>query len=309
MNQGNIPLVIADPFLSSYIEQRNDYWIVKDDTGYGNALVLKNRWSSRYLELIARYNVKIIRLNEHLGWHGSNVSFLLEIPGVRGVDILSEKVVDVSSVFELSNLKTLSLYCKAKVAGDFSRIKNLRRVSLAWRSVYGSVFNLDALIRINILDFPDKDLSRWKPNKHLKELRLESKRLENLVGIDRFPQINRLDLFRCNVLTSLDAIMSSKSIRKLNFNRCSRLYNFSPISHLSELRELGIEDCGEIQSLTPVCKCEKLESLRIAGNTTAIDGNLSCLETLSRLKKVFLVHGKHYSHQGDELERQQCENG
>src|SRR3954452_24954093 len=112
--------------MAAYIEQREDYWVAKDDEGYGNALILKTSWTPRYLEIVAKYKIKIIRLNEYLGWLDSDISFLLEIPGIRGVDILSDKVTDVSPIFQLNRLKTMSLYCKAKVAGDFAKLVNLK---------------------------------------------------------------------------------------------------------------------------------------------------------------------------------------
>src|SRR5438093_1673634 len=128
--------------MASYIEQRDDYWIVKDE-GYGNALGIKTSWSLRFLDLIAKYKIKIIRLNEYVGWLDSDISFLLEIPGIQGVDILSDKVTDVSPIFELKRLKTLSLYCKAKMAGDFAELKNLQDVGLGWRNLDDSIFHLD----------------------------------------------------------------------------------------------------------------------------------------------------------------------
>jgi hypothetical protein len=57
----------------SYIKQHDDYWIVKDDGGYGNALVIKTSWSSRYLALVRKYKIRIMRLNKFLGWPDSDL--------------------------------------------------------------------------------------------------------------------------------------------------------------------------------------------------------------------------------------------
>jgi hypothetical protein len=78
--------------MASYIEQCDSYWVVKDDEGYGNALVLRTAWSSRYLDLVAKYKIEILRLNGRLGWRGSDLSFLLGISVLHGVDILSDQV-------------------------------------------------------------------------------------------------------------------------------------------------------------------------------------------------------------------------
>jgi Leucine-rich repeat (LRR) protein len=288
--------------MATYIAQCDDYWVVNDE-GYGTALVIRASWSSRYLDIVNKYKVKIIRLNDRIGWLDSDISFLLEIPGIQNVEILSDKVADVSPVFQLRHLKRLSLYCKAKIAGDFGMLANLESVSLDWRPVYDSVFILDALTHINILGYPDKDLTRWRNNKKLSELRLESNRLESLIGIEQFPNLKWLDLFRCRKLESLDAIVSATSVEKLSISRCPGILDLTPIAKLTELKELEIEDCRDIQSLAPVSKCKKLELLQIAGNTTVLDGDFTSLKILPQLRRVLLAHGKHYSHTANELEQ------
>ncbi|MEI6076665.1 MAG: hypothetical protein WCS94_13870 [Verrucomicrobiota bacterium] len=287
--------------MASYIDQCDDYWIVKDE-GHGNALVVKKSWSSRYLDVVIKHKVKIIRLNERIGWRDSDISFLIEIPGIHGVDILSERVTDASPVFQLKTLKFLSLYCKAKVAGEFAKLENLQSVGLGWRTAYDSIFSLDTLGRINISGFPDKDLARWNRNENLKELRLESNSLSSLNGIGNFPSIKWLTLFGCRKLESLNAIISATSIQKLSIGRCPGILDLSPVAKLTELKELEIEDCRDIQSLAPIAKCKKLESLQIAGKTTVLDGDFAILKKLPYLKRVLLAQRKHYSHTALELE-------
>jgi len=288
--------------MAAYISQCDDFWVVKDE-GCGTALVIRASWSRRYLDIVTKYKVKIIRLNDRIGWLDSDISFLLEIPGIHSVDILSDKVADVSPVFQLRHLRRLSLYCKAKIAGDFAMLENLESVSLDWRPVYDSVFDLDGLARINILGYPDKDITRWKSNEKLRELRLESNKLESLIGITQFPNLKWLDLFRCRKLESLDAIASATSVEKLSIGRCPDILDLTPIAKLTELKELEIEDCRDIQSLAPVSKCKRLESLQIAGNTTVLDGDFTSLRKLTNLRRVLLAHRKHYLLTANELEK------
>ena len=99
-------------------------------------------------------SIKIIRLNDRVGWSGADISFVPAIPGIHGVDLISEKVTDVSPVFEIGGLKSLSLFCRAKVAGDFLKLRKLRSVGLQWSPVYRSLFGLKSLGRINVLGFP-----------------------------------------------------------------------------------------------------------------------------------------------------------
>jgi hypothetical protein len=286
-----------------YLKQTETYWIVEDDQGYGNALCLKTSWTSEYLNLVAKHKIKVIRLNDRIGWPDSDISFLLKIPDIRGVDIISDSVTDVSPIFQLKELRSLSLYCKAKVAGDFGKLKKLENLGLDWQNVYRSAFELDTLRRLNVLHYPDADLSNLSPNVHLKDLFLSSNRLVSLSGIERFPNIERIDIFRCRHMRSLKSIKPARLIRTLTIDQCPNIKDLSPLSYLTELTTLEIENCRDIQSLKPLVRCGKLKRLQIAGNTTVIDGNLSPLMKLSRLKEVLLAKRKHYSHSDEELSR------
>jgi Leucine-rich repeat (LRR) protein len=289
--------------MTKYLERSADYDVAEDSCGYGNALILRRSWAPKFYKVVEKYRIKIIRLNDRVGWGGSDVSFVVDIPGIRGVDIISDKVTDVSPIFQLKELKTLSLFCRAKRAGDFTNLGDLENLGLAWRNVYESAFELNSLSRVNILGFPNRELSGWKPSKKLKQLRLESNRLETLGGIERFPRLGTVDLCRCRKLTSLAAIKHAPSLRKMSLASCPAIQDLSPLSRLAELRELSIEDCGDIQTLSPIAKCRKLETLQIAGNTNVIDGNFNSLTKLPKLKRVLLKKQKHYSHTDRELEK------
>jgi hypothetical protein len=184
---------------------------------------------------------------------------------------------------------------------EFSNLGELESIFLTWRAVYKSVLGLDSLVRVNILDYPSNDLTTWKQSKRLNELLLSSKRLETLSGIDRFPHLSRLRLFRCSKLRSLGAITASISIQKLRIDRCPNILDLSPISYLSELKELEIEDCADIASVAPIAECRNLELLQIAGNTTVLDGDFSNLCKLPKLKRVLIARRKHYTHLPDDL--------
>jgi len=288
--------------MASYIEQNKDFWVAKDE-GHGNALILKSSWSRRYLDVVADHQVRIIRLNDRIGWPDSDISFLLEIPGICGVDIFSDRVTDVSPIFSLKNLKILSLFCPTKVAGDFGELGNLRNVGLNWRPGYESLFSSNCLQRVNVIDFPDRDLRRWTFNEKLRVLRFESKKLESLIGLERFPNARELSLFKCPKLRTLEAIAAVPYLEKLSIARCPNFRDLSPVTKLGRLTVLEIEDCREIETLRPIAKCKQLQLLQIAGNTTVIDGDFTDLTKLTGLKRVLLAKRNHYSHTGSQLEK------
>lgn len=290
--------------MANYLKPYEDFEFVESDDGFGNALWLKTSWADHFLDLIDHYKIADIRLTDGPGSVNSDISFLLKVPDLRSVSIISDGVTDVSAVFQLKNLRSLSLFCRnAGIAGDFGEMMHLKSVALEWRNVYRSVFGLGALSKMVIFRYPDRDLTKWDCNVHLEELFLSSNRLESLKGIERFPNIRDLELFRCRKLTSLETIEVAASLRKLRLGQCPGVSELSPISRLTELRTLEMESCREIQSLKPIANCKKLRRLQVAGETTILDGDLRFLFKLPDLKEILLRHRKHYSHTDDELER------
>jgi len=274
----------------------DDFWIAEDEKGFGNALCLMESWSPRYLDVVRRYKIRIIRLNDRLGWDESDISFVLQIPGLHGIDLVSDRVRDVSPVFEIPDLKTLSLFCgKAKVGGDFSKLQHLESVGLQWRPIYESVLAHKSLRRVIVLGFPYTDLTGWAPNKRLASLKLSSNRLQSLAGIERFPNLKQLHLYRCRNLRSLKALTKSPKIEFLRLDQCAGVKDLSPIAELRKLKTLEIETCHTIRSISPLTKCKRLQRLQIAGNTTIADRDVSPLQKLPKLKELLLSRRKRYS--------------
>jgi Leucine-rich repeat (LRR) protein len=203
----------------------------------------------------------------------------------------------------LKTLKMLSLTCMAKTPIEFPALRYLKSVFLVWRVAYKSIFTANTMDRIDILDYPDTDLTNWSENTSLRELSVSSKKMDSLRGLNRFPNVQALGLFKCHKVASLVELATCKALLKLELDKCPNIFDLTPVSNLKELRELIIEDCGEIQSLAPVANCKNLELLQISGNTNVLDGDLSGLLRLPKLKRVLLAEKKHYSHIADDLER------
>ena len=270
------------------------YFIAQDEHGYGNVLAPTRSWDSSYIAAIKKHDVRIIRLSEYSGWPDSDVAFLSELPFMEGVEIISDRVTDIRPIESMRRLLTVSLTCPARRAIDLSRFGQLEAIFLCWQNAYRSIFCLNAFKRINIVDYPERDLTIWKEDDRLRELLLQSKNLESLAGMESFKNIRRLDLFRCRKLNSLKSVASASGIRKLELDQCSGISDISEISKLTELREIIIQNCGEIKSIAPLRACRNLEILQMGGSTTIKDGEIGVLATLPKLKRVLLAHRKHY---------------
>jgi len=287
-------------------KQHDGFFISEDPTSdFGEVLVLQSSWKDHYAEIIKAQNIPVLRLSQYAGWSDSDITFLEKVPSLVGVDIYSDKTIDLEPIRYLKGLRMIGLAdCKPKGGlFEFGQFHRLQKVFLKkWNKAYTSIFNAVTLKRINVIDYPGVDLNCWKENENLTELQLWSNRLEALAGIERFPNLARLDLFRCRKLSALKEIANAPKLTEVAFGQCTRIHELSALAELTELKELRIEDCGDIVSLRPLLDCRKLEFVQVAGRTTIIDGDTGVLNKLPRLKKVLLANRKHYTHTADQLQ-------
>lgn len=280
------------------------YFIDKDQDGLGDVLALGA--SARELDvpvLVRKHHAAVIRLSEYVGWHDSDLSFLPETPRIRGVEIMSENVTDLTPIQQLAGIELLALWCPARGVLNFLCFNKLRILFLVWRKAFESVFALTTMANINIVDYPAKDLTVWKRMGSLRKLKLSSAKLQSLEGIQSFANLKSFTLFQCRKVESLRPLETVRSIEGIKLEKCSSIGDLSPVAKLENLRELAIIDGGQIGSLAPIANCKKLEFLQVAGNTTVTDGDFTPLTTLPRLKKVLLRNRKHYTHTAHDLER------
>src|ERR1051326_6412775 len=164
------------------IRRFDGYFIEIDPRGFGNVLALTRVWESSYIAALKKHDARVIRLSEYNGWRDCDISFLSEVPFLEGVEIVSDKVTDVRPLEKLPRLRKISLASPVRAAIDFSKFPQLQDIFLRWRKAYGSVFGLSTFKRINLLDYPEPDLTVWSENNGLRELQLQSKILESLAG-------------------------------------------------------------------------------------------------------------------------------
>lgn len=273
--------------------QNDDFQIIDDDEGFGRVFITKN-WRPDYLEKFRKSRASVFRLGGYLGSTTRDLSFLLNLPGLRGVEIFSPPIRDVSVINSLNELELLSLDCKTVTPLDFQRFSRLKSVFLTWRPAYRSLFDVTTLRYLNIIGFPATSLDVWKRNPKLKELKISSPKLESLTGIESFPVVEKLDLFRCRKLKSLEALRGKKSLKYLEIGQCPSGLDLGPIGSLRNLETLILDNCKEIETIAPLVHCKKLAVLQISCNTKILDGQFGCLKSLKNLVEFRVRRHKHY---------------
>lgn len=280
--------------------QHEGFFVIKTDHTNEPCIVLETNWTSTHREFIANNKIRHLRLSEHMGWKDSNIDFLDDLNLIEGIEIYSNRIKNINPLQHFTTIKHLALECPFN-SFCFSKLIELDRLFLRWRPKSDDIFSLKNLTHLNIVNYPDFDLSSLSKMIKLKSIKLVSRNLRSLTGLENFQALKSVDLFQCTKLENIKAIQSCKSIESIHIESCKKIPNISPIKSQIELKHLSLNNCGDIESLTPIALLNNLETLSFTEDTKIIDGNLTFISNLKNLKKVIFNNRKHYSNKREAI--------
>lgn len=267
----------------------------------GRCLVLTAPWSDSFKSIIDKENISVLRLSESAGWKDDDISFINGLTDLRGIEIYSWRVKDISPLRYLNNLEFLGLQCEFTKAPDFSTFNKLKICQLLWRPKAKTIFSCKNLSLLNIVNYPSEDLKDIKEMSRLTRLQLSSKKLVSLSGIESLSSLSILDLFECSKLESLSGVDMCQQLEVVEIESCKKVHDVALLGELKNLKDVSLTDCGKLQSLTPLAKCQLLESIMFVGNTSVEDGELTALLDIPTLKKMRFADKRHYSHKREQV--------
>ncbi len=271
------------------------FWVDDYERGGGKVLALTGPWRPAIADEIERRDVYVLRLSASNGWVGADVSFLSELPGLRGLEIYGSTLRDVSPIECLRGLEFIGLECDFRSALDFTVFPKLKSCFLTWKSGAESLLECPGLEHLNVSNYPYPDLSQLSCRARLTRLQLTGRKISSLLGIEQCVRLDVLDLFDCPNLASLRGVEQVPSLRDIEIEQCKSVSSVEPIGYLSSLVSLVLNDCGNIESLDPLRRCQNLERLCFTGTTVIADGDLSVLESLPKLQAIRFADRRSYS--------------
>ncbi|PMP37817.1 hypothetical protein [Vibrio splendidus] len=279
----------------------NQYFIDEAENGMGRCLVLTVPWSDSFKSIIDKENISVLRLSQSAGWNGDDISFVKGLPDLRGIEIYSWGVKDITPIEALNNLESLGLQCEFTKAPDFSKFNKLKICKLQWRPKAKTVFACDSLSLLNIVNYPSEDLKDIQKMSGLRRLQLTSRKLVSLSGIESLSSLSILDLAECSKLESLSGVDMCQQVEVVEIESCKKVYDVALLGELKNLKDIVLTDCGKVKSLKPFTKCQLLESITFVGDTSVEDGELTSLLNIPTLKKMWFVDKRHYSHKREQV--------
>lgn len=279
----------------------NDFLI--EETPEGRTLVVTGLWSEGAAQALMRREADGLVLNHARGFSGS-LDLLDDGWQLRRLSVLDRSIIDLDPIGRLTTLEKLSVQAAPDALLDLEPLPRLLSVSAEWALIGRTLSAADQLETVSTWMFDDVDLHAFRDHVALKTLTIkDAPYLESLAGIGNLPDLAILKIIGARRLRDIDEVGElSASLRELEFEECPRIEAIDAVQSLVGLRFLGISESGDISSLAPIELLAQLETFYAWGTTRIVDGDLSPLERLRRLKEIRMRNDRGYNPPVGDLE-------
>jgi len=269
---------------------------VLEDSPEGRTLVVTGPWSDDAARALARGEADGLVLNYARGFCEGSLDLLDGGWPVRRLDVLDRSIVDLDPIGRLAGLEELSVQAAADAVLDLGILPGLRSVTGEWALIGRTLSAVAELERVVTWMFAGVDLHAFRDHVVLKTLTIkDAPYLESLSGLGNLPDLAALTIVGAPRLHEIDEVAElSASLRELKFEECERIDAIDDVGPLVGLRFLGISESGDIASLAPIGSLTQLEALYAWGSTRIVDGDLSPLARLPRLKEIRMRNRRGY---------------
>ncbi len=263
------------------------YAVVEEPAG--RSLVVTGPWSDAAAQALARGDADGLVLNYARGFEGADLEFLDEGLGVRRLDLLDRGISDLAPIARLAGLlEEISVQAAEDAELDLTALPHLSSVAGDWALIGPTLGSVEELRSVITWRFSEVDLHAFRDHVGLERLTIkEAPYLESLSGIGELPELAVVSVVLARRLSDISDVAGlADPLREFELEDCPAIDAIDDVESLVNLRFLGVSDCGEIESLVPVAAIERLEELYAWGSTRIVDGDLSPLTRLPRLREI-----------------------
>ena len=119
--------------------------LCRDDRGPLEGVRLKGCWGPEVAAVMKERRIPALQASYAWGWKSDGCVFLREVPWLRGLELISGTIEDLSPVADLVGLERLNLSCHSRRPVDFSGLQRLQSCSMNWFPGGETVFRCKGL--------------------------------------------------------------------------------------------------------------------------------------------------------------------
>jgi hypothetical protein len=270
---------------------------VVEESSAGRTLVVTGPWTPAAGDVLASGAVDGLDLNYARGFQEPDLEFL-EGWRLRRLHVLDRGLADLEPIARFGDsLTELSVQAAPSADLDLGWFPHLRDVAGEWGILRDTLPAVDTLSGITTWQFDDSDLHAFRDHVDLQRLTIkEAPHLESLAGVGALTDFEVFFVGLARRLRDISDVTGlGSSLREFKLQACPAVGSIDDVEPLVNLRLLGVSDCQEIESLAPVASLEQLETLYAWGSTRVVDGDLSPLIGLPRLREVRMRDRRDYT--------------
>ncbi len=231
-----------------------------------------------------------------------DLSPLLEVAErVLGLTVEGSGRLDWAPTRLLKNLQFFSASETSLAEVPFEAFKLLTAVDIGSRSdLPGDIGKCRSLRFLRVMRPSWRSLECLSGLTKLTSLTIIGGKLENLVVGRPVGSLRELSLHQVTRLQSLNGLEEFPGLRAVCISRSPHASDFHLLGKLAQLRELRLAGC-ELESLGFIRGCPKLEYLWLGSRAEVRDGDMTPLIAHERLRSLYCVRRKHYTHSLEEV--------
>lgn len=268
------------------------------NTPDGPIVLLEGNWTDDVAEFMVAQGIRALSL----GGSKRDISFLTRLPWLVRL-ILIAYLEDISPIGLLTNLRQLTIGGGWKLPIDLSGLQDLRECELDFAPGAATVLKCRRLRSLHLRGYKPVAEDSWSTLEELETLRLDDSSIAGMPPLGRPQRLLKLELGLCPKFVALESICRCIELKELIIDSCTMLRSIEALGCLQQLVWVDLTNNGDIESLRPLERIASLERVTFLGSTRIMDGDLSPLFNLPRLKEVLFEPRRHYSHKPEDFEK------
>lgn len=198
------------------------YKIIDDEHGIGKVLILQNTWSDTYYDVMTTQKIAALRLSNSAGFYENSIEFVRNLKFLRSIEVYSNEITNLEPLTGLPNIEVLGLMVKA-AKGLKGWQPPLRVVMAQWCKQFEFILQVPTIQYLNIINYPFTNFTPLEGLRVLRRLSITSRKLVSPEGVERLSELEKVDLYNCPNLESVDTIRRLPSLRVLEVEACRHI--------------------------------------------------------------------------------------